>query len=1200
MTQTPTRPSSTYQRGITAFRNRKYGEAIAFLETALAAESIRETHPEFYGQVLYCLGMAHYKLGQISTARRYWFETIEFNEPRSTHAAQVALSEVTPVPSANRQDPSELPESPESKEPHDLTDLNNLTDPVGPSAPASPTLSGPLDPSLPIPPSLQSPLPPTYTTGPTIPAEADSSSDPLDPVGARHPVDASDSVSQDQATSKDPHKTTTLEALIPTQPLESDPDLPHLEGNLLPEPPLDATDHPPTQTSETSEGSRLSSPQPSRTIWRWLRNRPIQRKQFIALFLSEILAIVGMTGSILLIRFSLVGQLSTQSRTELSVLASNYNRTVEEMAFGFRSQSENPVIINAATQSNAADPEETDPEAEAEDPTTGPDPAAIETATQILTNEITNRQIELAALVNADARLVSVATSSDQDLTDELGRTLNPNGLVTQVLDEGTLIQATEKIAYVDIANLDPVLAESIAADIGVNPEDRPELLVRYVILPVRQRGSGNQIVGALVAADVAKAVVAEQTNAALQGGISALLVGTTPPCVVVAGEVVCSVRGLEGVEIAATPAFASQLIGNQVQEGIRFGSEVETLVRRALVADVDLTESFNIGGRSYTLAARAVKNASGQPVAVLLRGTSQDQINQLLLQYGVIPVIGIGAIVFIVNLAIGRGLSKLVVEPIRDLEGVAQRYAEGDLDQRAPVEAEDELGRLAGVFNQMASNIQQRTDQLQTESQQRQALAEQQAAAKAQLQDDVEIIARAVTAIGSGDLGAQIELTDLNQANPDIQRLGRGINQMAQQIQRLLDQVQQEAIRQTQAKQQLQREIQTITVAVDAIAAGNFAARIRDLEIESVQELAQGINAMAIQLRDLMSAQQEEVIRQAEQRQALSNEVLRLFNEIKGAARGDLTVRADVVDGELSSLADAFNFLITALREVVERIQTVVLEVTGDVSTAAEVTQGLSAQAASQAEHIRTALAQITQISDSIQKVSTSAKQTESIAAQAAQAAEEGGQRVDRTVAGINELRNTIASTAKMIKRLGESSQEIGKIVNVISDIALQTNMLALNATIEAARAGEQGKGFAVVADEVRKLAERSAQATEEIELIVESIQVETQQVVTAMETSTQEVVSTTQLAIEAKTSLSEIIQVSRQIDQLVAQISGAAYQQTLSSTDLSTWAIQVDQLAGQTSAQAGQVSQQLRQLTEVVATLEESVQDFRTQSEA
>jgi twitching motility protein PilJ len=230
-----------------------------------------------------------------------------------------------------------------------------------------------------------------------------------------------------------------------------------------------------------------------------------------------------------------------------------------------------------------------------------------------------------------------------------------------------------------------------------------------------------------------------------------------------------------------------------------------------------------------------------------------------------------------------------------------------------------------------------------------------------------------------------------------------------------------------------------------------------------------------------------------------------------------------------------------------------------------------------------------------SIQNVSEVSRQTQEVARQAAQKAQVGGESVDRAVAGIAQLRQTIAQTAKMMKRLGESSQQIGKIVTSISQIAAQTNLLALNATIEAARAGERGLGFAVVAEEIRKLADRSAGATEEISEIVELLRAEIGQVTAAMEAGTQEVIAETQLAAEVKTHLMEIIEVSREIDALVFDITRATSQQSVSIHEIARVMEQVSEISGQTEEKSVEVSSSLDGLAIAVEQLGASVANFR-----
>jgi len=328
----------------------------------------------------------------------------------------------------------------------------------------------------------------------------------------------------------------------------------------------------------------------------------------------------------------------------------------------------------------------------------------------------------------------------------------------------------------------------------------------------------------------------------------------------------------------------------------------------------------------------------------------------------------------------------------------------------------------------------------------------------------------------------------------------------------------------------------------------------------------------------------------------SMTQQVLKLLGEIKGAAQGDLTVRAEVTNDVLGAVADSFNFLIGSLRKVVTGIQTLAEQVTFATGESINNTSQLTEQAEVQAVKISAIMREIDRIVNSIRDVRDVSVRAETVAQQSSHKAEVGGMAVDRAVEGINELRLTIASTSKMMKRLGESSQQIGKIVTSISQLASQTNLLALNATIEAARAGEQGLGFAVVAEEVRKLAERSAGATEEISEIVGTIQEEISRVMKAMESGTQEVVEGTRLASEAKTHLNAIIQVSREMNSLVQNITRATAKQTVSAEEISSSMQQVNEIANTTAQKGSDVKASLDDLSGSVGKLKKSVANFRS----
>jgi twitching motility protein PilJ len=332
------------------------------------------------------------------------------------------------------------------------------------------------------------------------------------------------------------------------------------------------------------------------------------------------------------------------------------------------------------------------------------------------------------------------------------------------------------------------------------------------------------------------------------------------------------------------------------------------------------------------------------------------------------------------------------------------------------------------------------------------------------------------------------------------------------------------------------------------------------------------------------------------QQREALQLQLVSLLSEVEGASRGDLTVRADVTAGEIGTVADFFNSIVESLRQIVTKVKQSAEQVNDSLGENEEAIQSLAQEALRQADEVTQTLSSVETMTASIQQVAASARQAAEVANSASVTAETSGNAMDLTVQNILNLREIIGETSKKVKRLGESSQQISKAVSLINQIAMQTNLLAINAGIEAARAGEEGQGFAVVAEEVGELAARSADATKEIERIVETIQRETAEVVNAMDQSTTEVVAGTRLVEDAKQNLGQILEVSRQIDQLVQSISTATVSQVEISATVTQLMQAVAQESERTSQSSRQISDSLRQTVDVARSLQDSVGTFKT----
>ncbi|HEX4943509.1 MAG TPA: methyl-accepting chemotaxis protein [Usitatibacteraceae bacterium] len=322
---------------------------------------------------------------------------------------------------------------------------------------------------------------------------------------------------------------------------------------------------------------------------------------------------------------------------------------------------------------------------------------------------------------------------------------------------------------------------------------------------------------------------------------------------------------------------------------------------------------------------------------------------------------------------------------------------------------------------------------------------------------------------------------------------------------------------------------------------------------------------------------------------------ILRLLNEMGDLADGDLTVKAKVTEDITGAIADSMNYTVDELRTLVTGVNSAAISVTQKTAQAQSISAELLGAAERQSKEIEETTSQVLQVSRSISEVSSTAEEGAQVAQRSLAAADKGRLAVENSISGMNDIREQIQETSKRIKRLGESSQEIGEIVELISDITEQTNVLALNAAIQAASAGEAGRGFSVVAEEVQRLAERSGEATKQIGAIVKSIQADTQDAVAAMERSTHGVVEGAKLSDAAGQALNEIDTVTKNLAQLIQQISQATNTQAEATNTVARNMQEILEITRQTTRGTQQTAGSIQDLSTVAQELKSSVAGFK-----
>ncbi|WP_026735668.1 methyl-accepting chemotaxis protein [Fischerella sp. PCC 9605] len=956
-----------------------------------------------------------------------------------------------------------------------------------------------------------------------------------------------------------------------------------------------------SQVPQPNQHSIATSIPTKKSLFQWFYNLPISRKQLVGLFACELLSILGVgIGAILIITQGARTQLLEQAKSELTITDINYNNKFNQMSFGAQQNSDNPAILQAAILHNSGQSLSQDLQSEVQ---------------RILKNKAKDIKIEYATLVGKDLKIIDSSDFGRQ------GKFFNPSNLVREVFKNHQQIKANRTISRSELNQYFPRLAAS---------SSKQDCLVRYTVTPVKDP-STKAVIAALVVGNIVngKDAIARETLQATGGGYSAVYL-----------------RKPSGEFTLATSLLQTQSEDfNQSQPNVELPPAGISLLSAAAEASAGTTvaQRMVIGNQAYAMAAKALPNtiieeADGprvvddtQPMAILVRGTPETTLNTLLTHNLILQafIIVIAAFLIAIWAVMFR---RAIIKPVKNLLQTAQKFTTGDRSCRAEVFANDEIGQFAIDFNTMADRIIEQAHHQEREAKLALQINEITAhirelfhsekilkTAVSRTRDALQVervlfyylddhwqgkmIAESVEYSCSAAFGAKDSDPFLAEEYSDELQIGTV---------KVVDNIYENNFSHAYFQQ-----LEALAVKAYLLAPVFFNKKLygllvahqcssdrswRDTEINLFKQIAIQTGYALEQAELTQQIEQghrttETVFLEEGQQKSTqqTTQLIELLDNVEGAARGDLTVRADVSEGEIGTVADFFNSIVESLRDTIAKVKVSAIQVNEAIGCNETAIRQLAQESLTQTTEISRILDAVDQMTSAMQAVASSAQQAAQVANTATNTATKSEEAIDTTVENISHLRQVVGDTAKKVKRLGESTQEISRVVALINQISMQTNLLAINAGIEAARVGEEGQGFVVVSEEVGELAARSAQATKEIEEIVENVQQETNEVVAAMQLGVTEVAKGMHIVEDAKHSLSQILEISRQIDALVQSISTATVYGVQTSQTVSELMKQIAATSKHTSDSSVQVSKSLQQTVKISQQLKETVEIFK-----